>query len=474
MHPLTPRAAADTAYELPAPAAPASRPPGDPAAAAPHALRHLPRAAAAQLWAAVHLPGPEAAEKLAPLASACQRFTPRVSLVPPDGLLLEVQGSLQLFAGVAGLSVALTEECRRLSTCPVIAFAPLPLAALTAARAGKPLVITSLAQLTGQLAPLPLRALCWPEETLARLARVGVRTIGAVLRLPRAAFARRFGAAQLAMLDALTGRAPQVHASFRPPERFRRRRELDYELTDHGRLLVALAPLFAALGEFLTARQCGVLQLEGRLWHRHGAPTLCILHLAAPCAEARHLAALFGEHLQRQPLSAAVRACELRAAALVPHLPGSRSLWQAGEHGGDTGDETCGLIELLRARLGAGTVHGLAVRDEHRPESAWALTAPPAASAPRDPARRAARAAAARRPLWILPAPQPLAVQDGWPQRHGRLRLVSEPERIESGWWDGGEIARDYYAALDGHGVRLWVFRERVAPHGWFLHGVFG
>jgi hypothetical protein len=24
------------------------------------------------------------------------------------------------------------------------------------------------------------------------------------------------------------------------------------------------------------------------------------------------------------------------------------------------------------------------------------------------------------------------------------------------------------------HGVRLWVFRERGAPHGWFLHGVFG
>ncbi len=51
---------------------------------------------------------------------------------------------------------------------------------------------------------------------------------------------------------------------------------------------------------------------------------------------------------------------------------------------------------------------------------------------------------------------------------------VSEPERIESGWWDGGDIARDYYTACDAHGVRLWVFRERRAPHGWFLHGIFG
>jgi protein ImuB len=54
------------------------------------------------------------------------------------------------------------------------------------------------------------------------------------------------------------------------------------------------------------------------------------------------------------------------------------------------------------------------------------------------------------------------------------LRLLSEPERIETGWWDGGDIARDYYTATDLHGVRLWIFRERTAPHRWFLHGVFG
>ena len=67
------------------------------------------------------------------------------------------------------------------------------------------------------------------------------------------------------------------------------------------------------------------------------------------------------------------------------------------------------------------------------------------------------------------------AVPCGFYQRRNRsLRLMSEPERIETGWWDGGEVARDYYTAVDLHGVRLWVFRERDEPHGWFLHGVFG
>jgi protein ImuB len=52
--------------------------------------------------------------------------------------------------------------------------------------------------------------------------------------------------------------------------------------------------------------------------------------------------------------------------------------------------------------------------------------------------------------------------------------LLGGPERIETAWWDGGDIARDYYIARDLHGVRLWIFRERRSPHRWFLHGVFG
>jgi protein ImuB len=54
------------------------------------------------------------------------------------------------------------------------------------------------------------------------------------------------------------------------------------------------------------------------------------------------------------------------------------------------------------------------------------------------------------------------------------LRLLGEAERIETGWWDGAEVARDYYIAVDARGARLWVFRERESPHRWFLHGVFG
>ena len=428
--------------------------------------------AASQLWGGVHLAGFDSLQRLEQLAVSAQRFTPRVSLVPPDGLLLEVKGSLHLFAGLSGLRTELMQECRRHEMQPLLAFAPTPMAALTLARAGTSSVIGDLAQLVGQLAPLPLTALRWPQDTLARLSRMGVRTIGAVLRLPRAGFARRFGAAQLAMLDRLTGRLPDMRATFHARERFRRRRELDYEIFDHRLLLEALAPLFAALDAFLTARQSGVERLECRLLHRHAPATHCVLLLTAACGDARRLVELFGERLNALVLPEPVRACELRADAPVAHLPGTRGLWHPGEQGGDAAAVTGDLIEKLRARLGIETVQGLAVREGHRPECAWTLTEPAAARAARSAV--SAPAGAARRPLWILPSPHPLKVLDGLPRRSGPLRLVSEPERIESGWWDGGDIARDYYRALDIHGVRLWVFRDRCAPHGWFLHGIFG
>ena len=429
---------------------------------------------ARELWAGLHLSGFASVSELEQLAIRAQRFTPRVSLVPPDGLLLELAGSLHLFGGLEGLRRELTGECQPLQVRPVLAFAPTPLAALTAARAGQPLIILDPAQLTGQLAPLPLSALRWPEETRARLARAGVRTIGAVLRLPRAGFARRFGVAQLASLDALTGRTRDVRADFHAPVRFRRRHELDYELSDHGRLLAALAPMFEELGTFLIAHQRGVVELECRFVHRNAPPTHCALSLAAPCAHGQQLGALFGERLNSVPLPEPVRALELWADELLPQRSSCHALWQPGERGGEAREQSEGLIDRLHARLGPEAVHGLAQRPEHRPENAWVATRPPAFFGDPDRAVDGMDETPAARPLWLLPAPQLLAAPKGLPCRHGPLRLLSEPERIETGWWDGGEVARDYYTAIDRHGVRLWVFREREQPHGWFLHGVFG
>jgi protein ImuB len=374
----------------------------------------------------------------------------------------------------------LTHECITAGIEPAVALAPTALAAIVAARAGKPFIVTNAALLVGRLSAVPLGPLRWPQEVVDRLARMGVRTIGQALRLPRAGFARRFGPAQLGELDRLTGRNADPRHNFQPRERFRRRRELTYELENNATVLAALEPLLADLGRFLQARQCGVTELECRLRHRHAPPSRCVLRLSSPVADVARLTELLGERLSTLALPEPVRSCELRSGLPVLQVVASNPLWQPGEYGGGSGPESPELIERLRARLGHEAVYGLQTLPAHRPENAWSRAEPPARTESSGRAKPLARAKvqspwpAFRRPLWLLNAPEPLEELDGMPDRGGALRFSGDVERIETGWWDGGDIARDYYTVSDIHGVRLWIFRERADPHRWYLHGVFG
>jgi protein ImuB len=403
------------------------------------------------------------------LAMRAQRFTPRVSLVPPDGLLLEVKGSLHLFGGAAGLLQALETECRAAGVSVMLALAPASLAALAGARAGKSFKVTDKSHLIGQVSSLPLIALRWPRETIERLEKMGVYTVGQALRLPRAGFARRFGTTHLASLDRLRGRDPGPSTRFRARERFQRRLELLYELENHDVLIEVLQPLLQELGAFLRTRQCGITRLECLLHHRSVQVTSCVLRLATPAANAEHLGKLLAERLATVPLPEPVRACELRTSLLVRRKLISNSLWQPGEHGGTAGSASSELVEHLRARLGHEAVYGVQIISGHRPETAWRLCEPGAASTAAPPPWPAFR-----RPIWLLPAPRALPSNEGLPRYRGALRLESEPERVETAWWDGAEITRDYYQAVDARGVRLWIYRERKSPHEWFLQGVFG
>ena len=129
------------------------------------------------------------------------------------------------------------------------------------------------------------------------------------------------------------------------------------------------------------------------------------------------------------------------------------------------------LLENLRTRLGARAVSALRAVDEHRPEAAWRYLPADvgAASSPVGAASSRDSFPPPHRPLWLLPEPRVLSSLAG-----GAVTCESGPERIESGWWDGSDVARDYYVATTQHGERLWIFHERRPPHDWYLHGVFG
>ena len=440
---------------------------------------------ARELWLALSEPEPDKQRYLCQIAQA---FSSQVSLEAPDGVLLEAGRSRQYFGGLKRLLARLQQRCRRAKLKPRWGLAPTPLAALALARAAPGQMVLQRSHLVSAVTSLPLTSLGWPERTVERLAAVGVREIGAALRLPRAEFTRRYGRSCLASLDRLLGRQADPRPRLTSALRFRVQRSLDFELRDTTLILRELQPMLQTLEQFLRRQQRAIECLQLRLQHRarslQQTPECTLLRatLAQASSQAEPFARWFAERLARERLPDTVIGLELRAAVFLPMTAQSDHLWQLGEYGGAMGRESPALIERLRARLGHEAVYGLCLVDEHRPECAYRVAEPrlattSAATSTGSNAGSSTSYAATseatpmrlpRRPLWLLHEPQPLP----WYWRE--LQWLSGPERIETGWWDGRDVMRDYYHALDPQGAEVWVFRERQPPHAWYLHGVFG
>jgi protein ImuB len=446
---------------------------GDAAAVAAGVTRGMALNSALALLPGLHVLARDAqAERalLEAVATSAIGFTPRVVLEPPDAVLLEVRGSLRLFGGVRRFIAQVRERLQSLGLAPLLALTPTPLASLWFARMGEEVALRSRDGLASRLAQLPLACARWPEKHLESLAAMGVRTIGDCLKLPRDGFARRFVPQMLHALDRAAGCAPDPRVAFLPGERYSVRRDLEPEISDTERLARAAGPLVDELCSFLELRCCGVDVLGFSLLHRDVPPTRLCLRFAEPTAQAGRITELLHERLACTELPGPVRALRLRSGPLVMASQEASDLF-ARARGRSTSVPQ--LVERLRARLGTDAVYGIQVVPEHRPESAWEKGDILLFRGPTRAGHGKGECPLFPRPLWLLAEPQPLDGREH-PRYEGKLEFEEGPERIESGWWDGRDVRRDYYVARTARGMRLWVFRERRAEGRWFLHGVFG
>jgi protein ImuB len=400
------------------------------------------------------------------LSLIAQQFTSLVSLEPPNALLLEVRGSVQLFGSLARLRALLDARWQELAFEARSAVAPTPLAALWCARAGDYECDESVMLLAGRLSELPITCTAWDAERLQRLRSLGITRLGEVLRLPRAGLARRLGPGAVLDLDIALGKQAGPRRAFVPRERFRQRRDFETEIDTVAYLEKALEPLIDACAEFLRRRQAGIQRLELRLRHRQSPSTRVRMGFASVTSERHRLADVLTQQLSRLELQAPVLALELVSGALQALSGVSRDAF-AGSGGGGP-DTAAELVERLRARLGERAVYGVSTLAEHRPEAAWRRVHELQLAALRTGSASGAAAGCAAhmpRPLWLLDEPQRWQGGDSLSPQHA-------PERIESGWWDGRGVARDYYRVRAACGVKLWVFQERHTKC-WYLHGVF-
>ena len=122
----------------------------------------------------------------------------------------------------------------------------------------------------------------------------------------------------------------------------------------------------------------------------------------------------------------------------------------------------------------SGFVRALAAAAiDHRPELDWKKggTAPGLAAARGQSPKP--ESVPEPRPAFLLNRPQRLIVEQGAPVLQGALELIAGPERIESGWWDGGDVRRDYYLIETAAGQRAWAYRPvgeegPLMLQGWF------
>jgi protein ImuB len=412
------------------------------------------------------------------LACLAYRFTPQVCQQTPDTLLLEVSSCLRLFGGVDALRQQLTTTFNSEPYYWQGALSDTAKAARILARQAVPRSTPGYTPVAAlHCCPVTLTDLDTTQQE--QLISMGLRTLGEVMALPSSALARRFGSGLVAHLQQIQGQQPDPLRSFKPPRHFMRQLHFDSEASHSQQLLFPIKHLLHNLEAYLGARQLCACSLVLKLEQRHNNTQSLVLQPSKPGYRAAHFVDLIRHQLDRLVLQQPVIGLRLEVCHFSAAEPEAVDLFDAIIPGHNTSaSDQLALIDRLRARLGDDQVCSLTLAADHRPEKAWQAIAPSVsrqtggkhATIPAEPDQ----VNAAERPVWLLTQPRKLASKKGLPLYGACLQLVRGPERIDTGWWDGETVQRDYFIAQHPNGAKLWIYRNANNNADWFLQGVFG
>ncbi len=453
------------------------------------------------------------------LARWSSRYGPARNTDGENGLWIDVTGVAHLFGGEHRLMADLADRLRAFGLTARAGLADTVAAAAALARfaplEAKGFAIAPAGRMQDALARLPVEALGLEDEAVLLLKRLGLRRIGQLYDLPRAALARRFQAlgkarrrttdpagmagTVLTRLDAALGRTPEArYALAETPQPLARRIFSEPLMSSEG-IESAVAQLAADLCRMLDRSGEGARRLRLCLYRVDGTVAEARAGTSRPCREPHHLLQLLAPKISGLDAGFGIDAVTLAATGLEPLDPEQAALAAGLEQ--DARADPALVIDRLANRLGAERVFRLAPCGSHIPERAevrvpaLAAKARPGTSPPGQTAPRPCGAIV--RPPLLFATPEPITalaeVPEGPPARFTWRRVshtvarAEGPERIEPEWWRTlGSTARpprprDYYRIEDDRGGRYWVFREGLYDRDpeagspvWYMHGLFG
>lgn len=423
-------------------------------------------------------------EALEKLAVACERFSPTVGLEAvenggePSCLLMNVTGLVHLFHSEERLVEQLIAECRRRGYTARVAVADTVGAAWAMAHYAP--------------SQLPVDALRLSARTLDLLGQLGITEIEQLLRLPRASLTSRFGNEVARRIDQLFGHIDEPIIAHRPVAELVARWALEHPAERAEVLQHVLRQLLERLAGRLAEQGLGAIELVCRLRGDSGRSIELPVCLFEPTAQLPRLMNLVELQWQRRPPPGAVTHIEVEVTAAAALAPRQYELF-ADER--DCPRELAALVNQLSNRLGREQVVRSQLRADAQPEKAFRYVplAGAAGKKTRPPRSRSretsgdsgtltSSATIGQRPLTLFTPPieiEVVAVQPAgspvmftYQQRRHEITQLSGPERIQTGWWRGRSIERDYWRVETAAGNRYWIFR-RLGDGRWFLHGEF-
>jgi protein ImuB len=371
-----------------------------------------------------------------------------------------------------------------------------------------------------ELNALHVSALRLDADTVRTLERLGLKTIGALIGVPRLALARRFRGAEdvVDALDRALGRKPEplTAAPADPPPRSTLR--LEEPATHPEAAPQALERLIPDLVRQLQERHLGARRLSLTGYRVDGSVAVASVATSIASREPRHLQRLLADKAAALDPEFGFDAFALTADWIEDLRAAQDSLVE--EPSGER--ELARLVDRLTVKLGPRRVQRPKAEESHLPEraSGWvaaissSLSAKPmgrgtierrfnggrvgakllhhstSSSGPPPQPYRAREELC--RPQRLLDRPEAIdviyATPEGMPRRFVWRRAVHDiaraegPERIAPEWWRQPSSARlrDYYRVEDSSGRRYWIYREGLIGDGrgglpnWFIHGLFG